>query len=153
MGKSEADKLPFSRIDQVGVMVRDMDEAIKYYESLGIGPFKPLNITAIDRVVYSKTAEDVHNLTRVAELGAIQFELLQPLSGESVQKEFLEKHGEGINHIAFFVDDIEAETAKLEAKGFEAISKGRFAEGGGFAYFDTDRVGGVMFELIQWPSR
>ena len=153
MEKSGIEKSPFSKVDQVGVMVRNMDKAIEYFQSLGIGPFEPLNVTAIDRKVYGKPADDVHNLARAAQLGPIQFELLQPISGESVQKEFLEKHGEGINHLAFFVDDIDKEVAKLEEKGFESISSGKFAEGGGFAYLDTDKVGGIMFELIQWPPR
>jgi 4-hydroxyphenylpyruvate dioxygenase-like putative hemolysin len=147
------DKLPFSQADQVGVIVRDMDKAIEHYQSLGIGPFESLNVTSIDRKVYGKPAPDVKNLSRVAQMGQLQFELLQPVSGESIQKEFLEKCGEGINHLGFFVDDLDKEVAKLIAKGFEVISSGKFVGGGGFAYFNTDKVGGVMSELIQWPPR
>ena len=151
MDKSEMEKSPFSNIDQVGVMVRDMDKAIEYFQSLGIGPFESLNLTVTDRIVYGKPANDVRNMARVAKMGSVQFELLQPVSGESVQKEYLDKHGEGINHLAFFVDDIDKEIARLEEKGFESISSGKFTEGGGFAYINTDKVGGIMFELIQWP--
>ena len=85
-------KIPQLAFDHVGIIVEDMDKAIEYFQSLGIGPFEPLNITATDRVVYGKPAPDVHNMTRVANIGSIQFELLQPVSGESVQKEFLEKN-------------------------------------------------------------
>ncbi len=145
------EKLPFSRVDQIGVLVRDMDKAVEYYESLGMGPFESLNVKATDRKVYGKPADDVKNLAKVARRGRLHFELIQPISGQSVQKEFLERHGEGINHLGFFVDDIEKEKAKLEKKGFKAISEGKFVGGGGFAYFDTHKVGGVMFELIQWP--
>jgi len=139
------------RIGQVGVLVRDMGRAVEYYQSLGMGPFEPLNITVIQRNVYGKPADDVVNLARATQIGQVQFELIQPISGESVQREFLESKGEGINHLGFFVDDIDEETAGMLKKGFSDIHSGKFAGGGGFAYFDTDRVGGVQFELIQWP--
>jgi len=65
----------------------------------------------------------------------------------------LETKGEGINHLGFLVDDIDREVAKLVKKGFKVISSGKFLTGGGFAYFDTGKVGGILFELIQWPSK
>ncbi len=142
----------FSKIDQVGVVVKDMEKAMQYYSSsFGIGPFRPLHVTSVDRRVYGKKVNDIKNLTRVARLGDIQFELIQPVSGESIQKEFLEKKGEGINHVGFFVKDLETEVARLTEKGFKAISTGKFTGSGGFAYFDTNHVGGVFFELVQWP--
>lgn len=152
MKKKTTEKFPFSRIDQVGVVVRDLEQAVKYYSSLGIGPFEPLDLKRIERSVHGKPAEDVRNRSRVARMGSVQFELLQPVSGESVQKEFLEKRGEGINHLGFLVDDLDKEVNRLTAKGFTVISSVRYSGGGGVAYLDTDRIGGVLFELIQWPS-
>ena len=149
--KIGAEKLPFSKVDQVGVIVRDMDKAIEYYEALGIGPFKSLDVTAIDRKVYGKPADDVKNLVRVAQMGQVEFELVQPVSGESVQKKSLKDRGEGIDHLGFFVDNIDEEVANLVKKGFKVISSGKLVGGGGFAFLDTDKVGGVFFELIQRP--
>jgi len=151
MKEKTKEKSPFVQIDQVGVVVRDLDRAVKHYSSLGIGPFEPLDLTRIERTVYGKPAGHVRNRSRVARMGPIQFELLQPLSGESIQKEFLEKRGEGINHLGFLVDDLDKEINKLVAKGFKVISSVRYLGGGGVAYLDTDRIGGVLFELIQWP--
>lgn len=153
MGKTGIEQSIYSRADQVGVIVRDMDRAVEYYQSLGIGPFEPLNTMATDRKVYGKPAGDVKNKVKIAWMGPIQLELVQPVSGKSVQQEFLDKHGEGINHLGFFVDDIEKESAKLVKKGFKDVSSGKFVGGGGFAYFDTGKVGGIMFELIQWPPK
>ena len=153
MEKIGIEESPFSKVAQIGVIVRDMDKAIEYYQSLGIGPFEPLKTTSTDRKAYGKPAPDVKNLVRVAQMGQVQFELVQPVSGESVQKEFLEGRGEGINHLGFFVDDLDKEVAKLVEKGFKVISSGKLVGGGGFAYLDTDKVGGIMFELIQRPSR
>jgi len=145
------ENLPYTKVDQVGVIVRDLDRAVEYYQALGIGPFESLNVVPTDRKVYGKPADDVKNLARVAQMGQLQFELIQPVSGESVQKESLDTKGEGISHLGFFVDDIDKEVAKLVGQGFKVISNGKFVGGGGFAYFDTDKVGGVQFELIQWP--
>jgi len=151
MEKIGIEESPFSKVAQIGVIVRDMDKAIEYYQSLGIGPFEPLKTTSTDRKAYGKPAPEVKNLVRVAQMGQVQFELVQPVSGESVQKEFLESRGEGINHLGFLVDDLDNEVAKLVEKGFKVTNSVKFIGGGGVAYLDTDKVGGVMFELIQWP--
>ena len=153
MGKSGTEKPLFSKVDQIGVLVRDVEAAAKYFEALGIGPFgdPPDHIPAIDRVVHGKLAPDVKNRAKMVQLGEIEFELVQPVSGRSVQRERLEARGEGINHLGIFVVDLEKETAGLVEKGFKVISSGRFPGSGGFAYFDTDKVGGVQIELIQFP--
>lgn len=136
----------------VGVLVADIEKAAKYYEGLGIGPFEvPSDLATTDRKVYGKPAPDVKNLARMALLGPVEVELVQPVTGKSVQREFLDKHGEGINHIAFIVDNLDKETDTLIKKGFKIISSGMIVGGGGFAYFNTDKVGGVVFELVQFP--
>ena len=63
-------------------------------------------------------------------------------------KEFLEKRGEGIHHIGFFVDGFDRETAKMAEKGFKITQSGETPEVR-WAYFDTDAVGGVVIELMQ----
>lgn len=151
MEKSEAQKSSSLQIDQVGVVVRDIDKAVEYYSSFGIGPFESLNVNITEREVYGKPADDVKNIVKVAQMGRVDLELVQPAAGESIQKEFLERHGEGINHLGFFVDDLDQEVAKLVEKGFKVIMSAKFIGGGGFAYLDTEKVGGVQFELIQWP--
>ncbi len=154
MNNAPGEKSPFSRVDQIGVVVRDMDAAVAFYTSLGIGPFRSLNFSRYDRRVYGKLMGDEHkNIIKVAQMGSVELELIQPVSGESVQRQFLEEKGEGINHLGFFVDDIESETAKLVQKGFTVINSVKYEGGGGVAYLDTDRIGGVSFELTQRPKR
>lgn len=145
-------ELPCAKVNQIGVIVRDMDKAIEYFEALGIGPFKPLERTypTIEREVYGKPANEVKNLIRVAHVGELEFELLQPISGDSIQKEFLETRGEGINHLGFFVDDLNKTVDQLVGRGFKVISRTKRANGGGTAYLDTDKVGGVQFEFVQF---
>ena len=155
MKQSQSEASPFSSVCQIGVIVRDLDEAVKHYEGLGVGPFELTAGAApiIDRRVYGQPAPDVKNRIGIARMGTVEMELVQPISGKSVQREFLEKHGEGINHLGFRVEDIEAETAKLVAKGFRVISSGKTMAGGAFVYLDTDKVGGIVFELIRPPRQ
>ena len=150
MDKNMKEEMPFSRVDQVGVVVRDMDRAIQYYGALGIGPFESLQKPPIkERTVHGRPANDVKILSKRAKMGTVELELVQPVSGASIQKEFLEERGEGINHLGFFVDDLDKEIAKLVARGFKVISSVKRADGTGSAYFDADKIGGVLFELVQ----
>ena len=55
MEKILPEKSPFTRVAHIGVVVRDMDKAIAYYQSLGIGPFEPFkSIVAIERKMLGK---------------------------------------------------------------------------------------------------
>jgi len=152
----ETSSIPASnwKFDHVGIVVRDMDEAIVYYQALGIGPFeikhpgRPLPGSA--RLGLSS---DVEIKIRVADLSAIRLELIQPVKGESIHRKFFDAKGEGVDHVCFQVDDIDEETENMIRKGFRVILSGRNTQGGGgFTYFDTDQVGGIKFELVQWPQ-
>lgn len=153
MEKSGAEKLPFTQINQVGVVVRDMDKAIEYYTSLGIGPFESMwgKVTLIERKIMGKSIslDDVKTIVMVAQMGNVQLELIQPITGKFIHQEFLERHGEGIDHLGIYVDDLDKEVAKMVKKGFKVTFSGKFREGGSFAYLDTDKVAGVVLELIQ----
>lgn len=155
MNKYGTEKSPFSQIDHLGIIVKDMNKAVEYYSSFGIGPFVPLEekVTMLERKMYDKPADDIRNIIRLTQVGRVQVELIQPAGGRSLPTEFLESRGEGISHLGFYVNDIDKEMAKLIEKGFKVINSGKFLEGGGFAYFDTDEVGGTLFELIQYPSQ
>lgn len=140
-----------SRFHHVGVLVKNLDEAVEYYEALGMGPFEPSNLVHIDRKVYGKPVTDVKNIVKATKMGPIGIELVQPVSGESPQKKFLESRGEGINHIAFIVDDIDEAISIMVEEGFKVISSSKNEGGGGMAFFDTDKVGGVQIELEELP--
>ena len=114
--------LPFSKVDQIGVVVRDMDKAIEYYQSLGIGPFESLKLEIAERIMRGKpvTPGSMKNIVSLAQMDSVQYELIEPVFGNSLFSEFLETRGEGIHHLGFFVADIDKEIAKLEEKGFKA---------------------------------
>jgi catechol 2,3-dioxygenase-like lactoylglutathione lyase family enzyme len=142
------------KFHHVSVVVRDMAKAMKFYEALGIGPFPPLlgpqgKVSLVNKTLHGKPADWELDL-RHAEggVGDLTFELIQPLEGDTPVKDFLEKKGEGIQHIGFFVDDMEQETAKMAEKGFKITQSGETPTVK-WAYFGTDAVGGVSIELMQ----
>lgn len=145
------------KFHHASVMVRDMGKAIEYYKSLGIGPFPPTigpeGVPLLGQTVRGKPSDYMMDL-RYAEggVGGLKFELVQPLEGESIYKEFLDKKGEGIHHIAFTVDDLDKEIAEMAERGFKVIQTGQTSRGK-FAYFDTDKLGGVVIELVQFVSQ
>jgi methylmalonyl-CoA/ethylmalonyl-CoA epimerase len=137
----------------VGVVVKNMDKAIQYYQSLGSGPFEAVTTPVAEKKFRGKPAEGYGVKIRVAQLGNLRIELIQPIKGESPAKEFLDNKGEGINHVCFSVDDLDKEANKLIQKGLKVVSNVKFVSGGGNIYFDTSEVGGVLTELLQQPPK
>jgi len=139
----------------MAVVVRDMDKAVEYYRSLGIATFQPEfmldSSTYTDYKVFGKTPDTIDKTRmRFVQISSFQLELVQPVEGETIYKEFLKSKGEGVHHIAYIVDDLEGETAKLAKKGIPVITRVyRGSTGAGFAYFDIRKVGNVIIELIQ----
>ena len=143
----------WDRAYQVGVVVRDLDQAVAFYERLGIGPFEEgPSAHTIERKIYGEPSTDAKVEGRLAQMGNIEFELLQPVSGRTVQGDFLEEHGEGVVHICAHTDDLERDIEELTALGYEVISEGKLSDGGRFAYFDTRAVGGLILELFETGS-
>ena len=141
------------KFHHVGVAIRDIDKTVEYYQSLGIATFEPeilfKSSDFADFTVNGKIPDTIVRLRiRYVQIGPFQLELIQPVEGESPQKEFLASKGEGIDHIAFTVDDLDKETDKLVKKGIKTIFSGK-RQTGGFAYFDTRKVGNIIIELIQ----
>ncbi len=154
----------------LGVIVADMEKAVEYYQSLGFIDFlperpRPANPpTWVEMTAYDKTiikdgqvlippkpgVKSVPNTW--CRVGSITLELIQPGEGsvKNVNRDFLENVGDGINHIAYTVDaeHFEQEVEKMKAKGLEIILSGRLSNGGGYVYFDTRKVGGIVIELM-----
>lgn len=149
--------LSFSKLDHIGVIVGDVDKAVRHYQSLGIGPFETvsLSVNIIERSIRGKPIplDSMTVKEYVGQMGSIKLQLIQPVKGDYYWKEFLETRGEGVQHLGFFVDDIDKETAEMEKKGFEVMYRSRYEGGGGATYFDTGKTGGVLVEFVQWPPK
>ena len=151
MNKNTAAKSPFSKFIQVGVVVRDMDKAIERLASLGIGPFQPKLLPPNTKEWFRGKPLKAKLNIKSTMMGDTELELVQPIEGDSPHQEFLDSKGEGIQHIAFAVDDLDKEVDQLTKQGVSVLLKAKMPRGG-IAYLDLG-VGGIIVELIQLESR
>ena len=130
------------KLHHIAVIVKDIDKAVEYYQSLGIA-------TVGREVVFPEAKPSIR--AKFVDIGSVPIEFIQPLEGESAYKKFLESKGEGVQHIAFAVDTLDGEADKLVDKGVSIIVKGKApaAFGSLSAHFDTRQVGDFAIQLIQ----
>ena len=131
------------KFNHIGAVVRDVDEAVEHFQSLGIVD------KATDRITME--GKKAKLIGRSIHIGPLMIELWQPVRGETAQQEFLNSRGEGVNHIAFNVDDLAKERAKLVEKGIPVVFSVKDQKGV-MAYFDARKVGNILIELIQPPK-
>jgi catechol 2,3-dioxygenase-like lactoylglutathione lyase family enzyme len=86
-----------------------------------------------------------------------QMELIQPLEGDSIHRDWLAEHGEGLHHIGFIVASVSQATAAMAALGVSPIQSGtgfgaRGDGDGAYAYFDAVESLGVIVEAVEPPS-
>jgi catechol 2,3-dioxygenase-like lactoylglutathione lyase family enzyme len=147
-----ADKSIFSNLIQVGVVVKDMDKAIERLTSLGIGPFQPKILPSGTQEWFRGKPFTGKASIKAAMMGDVELELVQPVAGESPQSEFMASKGEGFQHIAFAVEDLDQAVTQLTKQGIEVLLRAKMPGGGGVVYLDLG-AGGIIVELIQRKSR
>jgi len=155
-GDSMSKEPLLSKLEHVGVVVRDIDKAIAYYRTIGVTQFKPCELTYTLRELWGKplASDVITTKMSMAEAGPVGIELVQPIADGTHWMESLVTKGEGIQHLGFFVDDIDEAEAELTARGFALVYRSRFTlpdgSAGGNAYIDTSEVGGFMIEVVHF---
>ena len=135
----------FTRIDHVGVAVADLDAAIAMYED-----------TFGMQCVHVETNEEQgvrEAMMAVGESGSC-VQLLAPLSPDSSIARFLDRHGPGIQQVAYTVDDVEQVSSELRAKGMRLLfdSARRGTAGSRVNFVHPKDAGGVLVELVEHPA-
>ncbi len=139
----------------VGAVVRDINATARYYRPFDIATFQRSSVFDSSSMgelsVYGQSgAEAIKAKIREMSIGSTTYELIEPVHGQAVFKESLDRRGEGIINLAFSVADLDGEVRKLQAKGVAVILRGKPRLGSAFAYLDTRRDGGdVMIKLVQ----
>ena len=125
------------KIHHVGVVVQSADEAMKFYrDALG------LKVTA-DRVIEDQGVRGV-----LLEIGGSEIELLEPTRNDTGVAKFLESRGEGMHHICFESDDVDAELNRAREKGIQLIDeKPRLGLAGMICFLHPKSNHGVLVEF------
>ncbi|MBW2263508.1 MAG: methylmalonyl-CoA epimerase [Deltaproteobacteria bacterium] len=132
------------KIAHIGIAVRDLEEASAVYRDvLGL------------EEIYREEVKDQKVKTVVFAAGESHVELLSPTSPESPIAKFLDKRGEGIHHVAYAVEDLEAKLADLGGKGARLIDeKPRVGAGGHLiAFIHPKSAKGVLTEMTQLVTK
>ncbi|NHM25587.1 methylmalonyl-CoA epimerase [Desulfofundulus sp. TPOSR] len=128
------------KIDHIGIAVKDLAKAIEFYEGL-LG----LKVTGTEVVEEQKV--------KVAFLptGDSEVELLESTTPDGPIARFIEKNGEGIQHIAFRVENLEQALEELKAKGVRLIDEKprRGAGGARIAFLHPKSTFGTLVELCE----
>lgn len=142
------------KITQIGLVVRDVDEtARRCWEQFGLGPWTFITYdpsTVTEMKVHGRPV-DYAMRTGHAQIGDLDWEIIQPLDDRSIYAEHLRTRGEGLHHILFDVDDYDAAKERIEGLGYPEIGSGRWA-GNPYSYFDTESVFGAIVELWAPPA-
>ena len=127
-------------LDHVAILVSDLDAAVKLYRDV-----YGLALAEIEEVPTEKV--------RVAIFGhgRGRIELVSPSGPDSPMAKAIEKRGEGLHHLAFRVEDVRAELARLEGEGFELVDRAPRpgAHGRTFAFLHPRSAHGALIELVQ----
>jgi catechol 2,3-dioxygenase-like lactoylglutathione lyase family enzyme len=145
----------FKECVQVGVVVKDLDRSIKYLtEVFGIGPFRviewpPVGRDDMQRLYHGKPGNFTARMA-FAEVGPVELELIEPVSGESIWADFLRERGPGIHHIRFNTYDMDSVVNYLAEKGVGVTQSGLgIRPGTQWANLDTEDLVGFTLELMQ----
>ena len=128
------------KINHIGIAVSSLNDQVPFYRDI-------LGLTHLG-------TEEVPNqkvLVAMFRVGEVTIELLQPTDPESPVARFIEKHGEGLHHISYHVDDLEAAIAGAVAKGVEMIDPvpRPGAHGTRIAFMHPRSSGRVLTELTE----
>lgn len=127
------------KVHHVGVVVRDMDQAMRFYrDTLGLHVHK------------EATIEEQGVRAALLTLGDSEIELLQPVVVETGIARYLEKRGEGLHHICFQVDDIDRDLDALKRRGTEMIDlETRVGLAGRICFLHPSAMDGALIELCR----
>lgn len=129
------------KVDHLGIAVKNISEARKFYEQLGM------------HVISEEVVEHEQVRAAMVPVGETRFELLEGTSNDSAITRFIAKRGEGLHHVAVHVNDISATFEDLKRRGVRLISDEIKIGAGGHLYIfvHPSATGGVLLELCQDP--
>lgn len=139
-------------LEQVAFVVRSLEAGQKFFrEKMGVSRFyviEDFGNRATEKTFRGKPADHQFKIA-LAYAGDTQIELIEHVAGDTTYKEFLERRGEGMHHLGFFLDDRQNYHQALGefANNYSVLQSGRFGETL-YTYFDTESAIGAVMEIV-----
>jgi methylmalonyl-CoA/ethylmalonyl-CoA epimerase len=141
----------FTETLQVSIVVRDLDAAMRtYVREYGIGPWDVYEFNAGTVSDMRHRGEPVAWSWQlaIAQVGQVQWELVEPLDDESIYAQFLADHGPGVHHVGVGVAGYDDTLAELAGRGQDVLLSGGY-KGLTFAYLSTHDDLGAITEIFS----
>ena len=171
MEDGKSSKVALGKLSHIGIVVRDIDKAMDYYGSVfGLGSFTT-EIYDLKSFLYRGKTASARVKAAIAYSGPVFIELVQVLEGETVHTEFLREKGEGLQHVAFLVRNLDEKLTELAKSGVEPVMRLRIsienpadsdaAQAGTSkktslelteVCLDSDKIGGTMIQLMEFKE-
>ncbi len=140
-----------TKLAQVAIVVRDIEAASKRFSAV-LGLPVPNVITTDPGLqveqIYRGEPSNAQAKLAFFDLGGVQLELIEPMGGPSTWQEALDRSGESVHHIAFWVEGMQRSVNFLATQEIPMIQRGDMGEGQ-YAYFDAQDQLGVVLELLE----
>ncbi|MCD8510619.1 MAG: VOC family protein [Bacillus sp. (in: Bacteria)] len=138
-------------VAQIGIVVEDIEKTAKEYAGFFGVEMPEIRVTGAREeagTTYKGKGTDARAKLAFFEMGNLQIELIEPDEHPSTWREHLDKHGEGVHHLAFMVEDMDGKIVKLGQKNVPPIQQGNFP-GGKYGYMDTTKNLKIMMEILE----
>ena len=155
---SSLEKSFISQICKIGIVTTDLEQTLRnYVERMAIGNWRVYNLDSSQLSQTKLRGQEANFSLRVAfaYIGNILLELVQPIQGQSIHHELLEKHGEGINYLGVTTEGLSFAQAidKFAAMGCQVVMAGNLKNTYQFAYLDTEPFTKTTLELVSVAAK
>ncbi|MDE2939711.1 MAG: methylmalonyl-CoA epimerase [Chloroflexota bacterium] len=129
-------------IDHVGIAVKDIDAALKLFHEVFGAPMAEV-----------KQLDDQGIRGALVQVGQTRLELMEPTSSDTTIGRFIDRRGEGLHHLAFYVTDLPGKIRIVDELGLQLIDREpREGLSGDIAFIHPRSVFGILTELVERPN-
>jgi catechol 2,3-dioxygenase-like lactoylglutathione lyase family enzyme len=144
----------FPNVGHIGVVVKNIDRVIEYYSPVfGIGPFEIYDFRPQKAWVRGREVKPFELRIATADVGSAKMELIQVIRGKPPHREFLEAHGEGLQHLGFYVENYDEWKSYVREEGIEILceieAEDKVRGSRRAFYMNSDHIGGILFEIVE----
>jgi len=140
---------------EICTVTRDYRRVMQGMVELGIGPWRVYTFSpdTVSEQTYMGKPAEYSIKVYFAEVGNVIWEIMQPLEGPTIFEDHIQEHGEGIHHVAFNCKDLQWEKRidEFAARGFRLVQSGIWIGQNAFAFFETEKATGSIFETDFFP--